>query len=70
MYVKMYYPLTLAFGLWKKNEVCIYTLPHLKCIRLVSVRLSLPCINIDERIELKKNVSGHNFIFLMQEEND
>ena len=29
----------------------IYTLPHTKCIRLVSVRLSLPCINI-VRMEL------------------
>jgi len=28
------------------NEVTIQTLPHLKCIRLVSVRSSLPCINI------------------------
>ena len=30
----------------------IYTVPHLKCIRLVSVRLSLPCIGIGMRIEL------------------
>ena len=33
-------------------EVSIYTLPHLECIRLVSVRSSLPCINIGVRIEL------------------
>jgi len=34
--------------------VTIYTLPHLKCISLVSVRSSLPCINIAVRIELTK----------------
>ena len=33
-------------------EVAFYTLPHLKCVRLVSVRLSLPCINKGVRIEL------------------
>jgi len=33
-------------------EVTIHTLPHLKCIRLVFVRLSLPSINIGVRIEL------------------
>jgi len=38
----------------KSNEVTIHTLPHLKCIRLVSVRSSLPCINIDDRLELTK----------------
>ena len=27
-------------------EVTIHTLLHLKCIRLVSVRSSLPCINV------------------------
>jgi len=37
-----------------KNELTFHTLPHLKCIRLVSVRLSLPCIYIGVQIELKK----------------
>jgi len=36
----------------QKNEVTIHTLPHLKCIRLVSVRSSLPCIHIGVRIDL------------------
>jgi len=34
------------------NEVTIRTLPHVKCIKLVSVRSILPCINIGVRIEL------------------
>jgi len=38
----------------KKNEVVIYTLPHSKRIRLVSVRSSLPCINIGMQIKLTK----------------
>jgi len=33
-------------------EVTIYSLPDPKCVRLVSVRSSLPCINIGVRIEL------------------
>ena len=33
-------------------KVTIHTLPHLKCIRLLSVRSSRPCINIGVRIEL------------------
>jgi len=37
------------------KEVTIHTLPHLKCIRLASVRSSLPCINIGVRIELTNN---------------
>jgi len=36
----------------KLNEVTIHTLPLFKCIRLVSVRSSLPFINIGVRIEL------------------
>jgi len=36
-------------------EVTIHTLPHLKCIRLVSVRSTLPCINTGVRIELTFN---------------
>jgi len=36
------------------NEMTIHTLPHLKCIRLVSVRLSLPFINTGGRIQLTK----------------
>jgi len=35
-----------------ENEVTIHTLPHLKLIRLVPVRSSLPCINMGVRIEL------------------
>ena len=34
------------------NEETIYTLRHLKCIKLVSVRSSLPCFTIGVRIEL------------------
>ena len=37
---------------YTKNEVTIHPLPHLKCIRLVSVRSSLPCINAGVRIEV------------------
>jgi len=37
-----------------ENEVTSVTLPHLKCIRLVSVCSSLPCIYIGVRIELTK----------------
>jgi len=37
------------------HEMPIDTLPHLKCIKSVSVRSSLPCINIDVRIESTKN---------------
>ena len=33
-------------------EVTIHTLPHLKCIRSISVRSNLPCINIGVRIEM------------------
>jgi len=32
-------------------EVTIHSLPHLKFIRLVSVRLSLPYVNIGVRID-------------------
>ena len=31
---------------------CVQVISHLKCVRLVSERSSLPCINIGERIEL------------------
>jgi len=43
----------------KRNELTIHTLPHLKCISLVSVGSSLPCINMGVRIELtyKKSIS-------------
>jgi len=33
-------------------QVTFHTLLHLKCIRLVSVRSSLSCINIGVQIEL------------------
>ena len=36
----------------KPYEVTIHTLPHLKCIRLVSVRSSLHSTHIGVRIEL------------------
>jgi len=40
-------------NIFKEGSVCLLTrLPHLKCIRLVSVRSSLPCINIRVCIEL------------------
>ena len=38
----------------KESVVTIYTLPHLKCIRLVSVFSSLPCIFIGVQIKQKK----------------
>jgi len=38
-----------------KYEVSIHTQPHLKCIRLVSVRSSLPCINVGVRIGNQTN---------------
>jgi len=41
----------------KMNEVTLHTLPHLKCIRLVSARSVLGCINTGVRIELTKNKS-------------
>jgi len=39
-----------CYGL--KNEMTNHTLPHLKCIRFVSVRSILPSINIGVRKEL------------------
>ena len=42
-------------------EVTVHTLSHLKCLRLVSVCSSLPCINIGVRIEL--TVSTFHKIF-------
>jgi len=48
----------------KKIGVSIYTLPHSKCIRLVSVRSILTCFNIGVRIELAKKASfGIGFFF-------
>jgi len=50
------------------GEVTVYMLPHLKCIRLLSVRLSLPSINIGVRIELAlilfKDMSASGRAFL------
>jgi len=34
----------------------VFVTSHLKCIRLVSVRSSLPCINTGVRIELTLNI--------------
>jgi len=42
-------------------EVTIHTLPFFKCIRSVSVRSSLPCINIGVLIELTFNLFGRSW---------
>jgi len=47
----MFIELTAPF---KVYEVTIHTLRHLKCIKMVSKRLSLPSINAGVRIELTK----------------
>jgi len=49
-------------SLTEKKGVTIYTLPHFKCIRLVSVRSSLPCINMCVR--KKKTDQKSNIFFI------
>jgi len=45
--------------------VAIHTLPYLECTRLVSVRSSLPCINIGVRIELTLIKMGSYRIYFL-----
>jgi len=44
---------------------CVQVTFHVECTRFVSVRFSLPCINIDVRIELTKKIIWLNSIGLI-----
>jgi len=47
-----------------KVTIHTLTLPHLKCITLVSLLSSLPCISIGVRIELTINIASERKRFL------